>query len=1386
MKKTLTIKLFLLLFLLNSNCLYADDILKIDFASDIGKGYWGSQSDLIGSSDWTLDASNCTLTDDEDYVKVVGTGGGRLEARDIDGEAIWKNKAIDISNFTDISISVLLAETGSSTNSSKYAKAYYILDGSEEILLELNGENSGNWGSVNATQAGLTGLSLEIVVRMNNPNSGDLVYFDDLVVSGNPVVPETDNLTQIKASDNPVESILLSTNCNEKEKALTCFRFVIDETTEAADGLSTKVSRMIFYNAHPYNGMNWKDCLGGICLFSNKEEIIPQSVLIEVDSVVIYFAENQIDIPDAEKMEFELRCFLNSGNPLNDGETFQLNCKDSAKSFETFESGSGFNTANEELSSAIHSIEVEATRMIFSECPDTLIRNRDFSILVNAVDDFNNRDLDANHLVLLSLEAGTGNLESLNGFQNSLVKGEVSFESLKYPYPDFIKLAVSNDVLLKAISESIRVENTYESLANVNNSYSSDSIISSLQTSEADAFEVFRFSVTDSGNDNSSTILEQVRLIGSEKNQVNWKKSIEKFVVKVDGEVLNVECIIDDKQLDIHFLESELKKEVLSEETVEFSVFCFLKEGKTIDEELFQMRIDSLHTDWIISELGSGLQEEFTGSLLGPEFIFDVKASEMLFKSIPQSVNYQEEFTVLIQLVDRLGNIDKTHEFEIELSLASGNGELTSESLKMNSINSEFRWENLKYSKAENFTLQAECDNFPTIVSDNISGVDKTSLIGSSSPISAIALSSLAITQNEAIPVLNFKISDSATHDQLPTIISNLKFYNRSPGHSFSWLKHISGAVLLSNGEIIAAASNIRDDRIEFNSSKGVLELSNNSEKNLSLAIFFRKGQLPDNASFQVEIPKVHEWKCLESGSKIQETLPDDIVSEIHFINVEASQLSFSSYPFGINNSDEKFSLKIAACDYFSNVDEDAIGAVRISLSNGNGELTVSDSNLQLKNGFVDFDSLQYNGTENFGLALESNFGADSIKILLGQDELGILEDFESKSLEDWINTKDWSASSYRPINGNYSLKHNLSEELGSSYISTSLKGFDPNASAINWRFIVQNGDWDPTSGNKFVFHLLMDDSDPSAATTKYSVGVNQTGSSDVLSLWSLDNNQNTKVLLESDFSWNENEAVAIQITYYPNGLLRMEYNRLGKKENWIVVGEIHSEIVSDAKEWFSGLNFTYETASRAGNLWFDDLEIKSINTPPFIKSYEIAASDSLLLEYSEKLDFSKSSEIENFKLTRVDGESWGMKVLSGVADNYLLLVLDDELKTGNYLLELSNIYDSKGAVQEKESINFGYFAPAKSNDIVINEIMADETPSAGLPEYEFIELYNTSEYPISVENWILKAGEKETVLALDTIPAKAYLVLCANSAAEEFTSFGDVLGVSSFPRLTN
>jgi hypothetical protein len=101
-------------------------------------------------SKWSLifDESALNLSDNDDYAKTVSTAGGRFEARDIDGEVIWRSEWIDISDFEKVDVELTASETGSGANTeTKYLKVFYRLDDGEEIPFSENSENAGNWGS---------------------------------------------------------------------------------------------------------------------------------------------------------------------------------------------------------------------------------------------------------------------------------------------------------------------------------------------------------------------------------------------------------------------------------------------------------------------------------------------------------------------------------------------------------------------------------------------------------------------------------------------------------------------------------------------------------------------------------------------------------------------------------------------------------------------------------------------------------------------------------------------------------------------------------------------------------------------------------------------------------------------------------------------------------------------------------------------------------------------------------------------------------------------------------------------------------------------------------------------------------------------------------------
>lgn len=96
------------------------------------------------------------------------------------------------------------------------------------------------------------------------------------------------------------------------------------------------------------------------------------------------------------------------------------------------------------------------------------------------------------------------------------------------------------------------------------------------------------------------------------------------------------------------------------------------------------------------------------------------------------------------------------------------------------------------------------------------------------------------------------------------------------------------------------------------------------------------------------------------------------------------------------------------------------------------------------------------------------------------------------------------------------------------------------------------------------------------------------------------------------------------------------------------------------------------------------------------------------------------------------------------------------------------------------------YALSAHENDIVINEIMADPSPSIALPEWEYIELYNASDSKININKWRIIIGKKELSFNENIeLQSDDYLILCHNDAVDDLSLYGKCHGFSSF-QITN
>ena len=89
------------------------------------------------------------------------------------------------------------------------------------------------------------------------------------------------------------------------------------------------------------------------------------------------------------------------------------------------------------------------------------------------------------------------------------------------------------------------------------------------------------------------------------------------------------------------------------------------------------------------------------------------------------------------------------------------------------------------------------------------------------------------------------------------------------------------------------------------------------------------------------------------------------------------------------------------------------------------------------------------------------------------------------------------------------------------------------------------------------------------------------------------------------------------------------------------------------------------------------------------------------------------------------------------------------------------------------------------TNDIIINEIYADPSPSIGLPDVEYIELYNRTNTDIDLTDWTITIGTTKKEFPAAIIEADSFVLLIKENAIDSFQGNISTIEFSSIS-LTN
>lgn len=401
-----------------------------------------------------------------------------------------------------------------------------------------------------------------------------------------------------------------------------------------------------------------------------------------------------------------------------------------------------------------------------------------------------------------------------------------------------------------------------------------------------------------------------------------------------------------------------------------------------------------------------------------------------------------------------------------------------------------------------------------------------------------------------------------------------------------------------------------------------------------------------------------------------------------------------------------------------------------------------------------------------------------------------IMENFESASLEDWVQSTDghWLADTISSISVRYSLHHSYdNQNAGTDQIGRQINDLKPSMGITKWSFQIRHG-YDPSAGNNWCV-FLMSDREPAAMVPEgningFAIGLNLTGYDDTLRLWKIKNGT-ISLVLNTGVNWQarigSDSAVIIDAERSQTGLWKV--NIFSSSGTRISSAEATESELFNIR-WF-GLFYRY-TSTRDRLLWLDNLTIDGVFVkdvvPPEVTECRPVARNSIEISLNEEPDDDFMSN-SNFILNSSLRTARDIVKLSPFS--YRITFDSVFLNRTINNLVINRLCDKDTNCTFNISIPF---TPvwAERGDVIISEVMADPVPSVSLPEKEYLEITNKSDFPFNLKNWKLSYDDQSSPLPGIIIVPGEYLIVCSDADTSFFHKYGRVAGVKSFISLTD
>ncbi len=271
---------------------------------------------------------------------------------------------------------------------------------------------------------------------------------------------------------------------------------------------------------------------------------------------------------------------------------------------------------------------------------------------------------------------------------------------------------------------------------------------------------------------------------------------------------------------------------------------------------------------------------------------------------------------------------------------------------------------------------------------------------------------------------------------------------------------------------------------------------------------------------------------------------------------------------------------------------------------------------------------------------------------------------------------------------------------------------------------------------------------------------------------WDMLNNEGQSIILK------DNLDNVVDSVFYTPGII-LDTNK--RKGGWSIELINPTQICKGKFNWTVSIDVEGGTPGQQNSTFSTDPD----TTRPTIQKHSWIGEDTLQLMFSEPMGKISREQIKSFKFLPA------IPLLDVFIDKtdhdvYYIITQIAVKKGVNYQLSITNLSDCMGNRIRDTLLFTGIGIPPSFLDLLITEIMIDEIPSVGLPESEYFEIYNASDYLISLKGTRLLTHKDTFYLKEILVLPGHYLVVCPENQVESFGDNLEIFGMKPFPRLLN